>query len=1114
MLVRAGVVWGANVGEAGLGLSAEAAWLAGRRRGVMAELPSGTVTLLFTDIEGSTRLLERLGDRYLEVLGEHRRLLRAAFAQFSGREVGIEGDSFFVAFARASDAVAAAAQGQRALAAHRWPDGMALQVRMGMHTGEPTMDADGYVGLAVHRAARICTAGHGGQVLCSQATRELLGAELPSGVGLRELGEHRLKDLTHPQRLWQLVIAGLTDAFPALRTLGPRPAQLPVPLTRFVGRERELARLQELLEDPARRLVTLVGPGGIGKTRLAVQAAAARQNRSRDGVVFVSMVGTAPARPEEAADLVVANLAAALGVSLAVPRDPLELLCDHLADHELLLVLDNLEQLPDAAKVVATLLERAAGVKLLATSRRRLGLEGECLVEVEGLPYPPPDADPDARSWEAVQLFEDHARLLRPALRPAADQDVARICRLVAGVPLAIELAARWVRSVTPAVIADRLAGGLDLLATSAPDVERRHQSLRAVIDWSWQLLTDDERRVLARLSVLRGGFDLDAAAAVTGATLPLLAGLVDQSLVAVGEDGRYDMHELLRQYAAERLGADPAEESETRRRHAEHYAALLPAPAEALVGGGPSLDAEVENLRAATDWLIQDADPVALDAHLFRVWALYRRHGWFRETQAVLGAALERQEITPLQRARWHRLLGEAYMELGEVGSARQHFERTLALLDSPTPATTLGWLDVLASQALQRPLRRLRPGGVVERREQRRIRAAERAETCWQIGAACFVLEDRSPLLPLALFGLNQAERAGRLDLTARTQIAVGMVTGAAGLHRLSRRQVRAAVSATDQADDPVTICSTQLVGGLYWLGVGDWTRFDARAPTALAAGAGARLHRLADQVVLISAVCRYQTGRFSEAAAMATEARAAGQARHDPTVHLWGLVTLIDSRLRVDPGDPAIAEWLEEAEPLVSQNVGRIDVVHLQVAAARFHLAGGRPADAWRATRTAADLAGPGPSFASYTLEAHAGIPEVCLALLERGQPTDVDPAELRATAAVGLRRLRRYARSFPMARPRALACLGWSHWLQGRQGPARRAWTRAIREAERLAMPWELAHAHHQLGRHLATGERSPLGLDQTEHLNLARSTFAALGCRTDPTGQTGTGGGPT
>jgi hypothetical protein len=276
------------------------------------------------------------------------------------------------------------------------------------------------------------------------------------------------------------------------------------------------------------------------------------------------------------------------------------------------------------------------------------------------------------------------------------------------------------------------------------------------------------------------------------------------------------------------------------------------------------------------------------------------------------------------------------------------------------------------------------------------------------------------------------------------------------------------------------------------------------DARAPKALAAGADVRLHLLPDQVLLISAACRYLTGRFSEAAAMAADARASGRERHDPVVHLWGLLVVMESRLRIDPGDPAIAGALEEAEPLLTRGVPVVDAVRFHVAAARFHLAGGRPADAWRATRTAAELAGPEASFAPYTLEAHAGIPEVCLALLERNEPSGVDPAELRATAAAGLRRLRRYARTFPMARPRALVCLGWSQWLQGRHGAAHRAWTQAIGEAERLAMPWELANAHHQLGRHLAAGERSPLGLDQTEHLDRARSIFEALGCHTDPT----------
>jgi len=888
---------------------------------------------------------------------------------------------------------------------------------------------------------------------------------------------------------------------PARRPVVAPDPNLPRPLTTLVGRERELARLHELLDDPACRLVTLVGPGGIGKTRLALEVAGHATARHRDGVVFVSLVGVSPARPEEAADLVVANLAHALGVSLAVPRDPLELLVDHLAGRELLLVLDNLEQLRDAAGVVAELLRRAPGVQVLATSRRRLGLGVEWLLEVPGLPYPP--AGVEAAGYEAVQLFQERARLLRPDL-PATDAAGAgRVCRLLAGVPLAIELAARWVRSASPTAIADRLAGGLDLLQTTEQDVEQRHRSLRAVIDWSWQLLTDQERDALGRLSVLRGGFDLDAAAAIAGAGLPLLASLVDQSLVMVDEDSRYGMHELLRQYAAERLAADPAAEADARRRHAEHYAALLPPPAGALAGDGPGLDAEVENLRAATDWLIRHADPARLDAHLVRVCAFYRRKGWFREAQAVLGAALERDAVPPLLRARWHRLLGEAHQQLGDAAPARHHLERALELLGSRVPASTAGWLDVFATQVARRALRRLRPGGPVERHPDRRAAARERAAAAFIIMEVYWVLEEQVPMLPASLWGLNEAERAGDLDLTAQAQAGTGMIFGTVGLRRLAARHLRAAGAAAERANDPFTACWLGIVGGLHWIGVGDWAAVEAGAAKALAILRRTPMHRWADEVVLIAAIARYLTARYPEAAAAAAEGMVSGRDRRDPIVHLWGLANLIEATLRADPDDPAVAGWLEEAAPLLPE-VARIDAARVHAAAARVHLAAGRPAEAWQATRTADRLVGPGPSFVQYSLEAHAGVPEVCLALLEPdgGGASGVDPAELRATAAAGVRRLRRYARTFPMARPRALICLGWSRWQDGRPAAARRAWARAVREAERRRMPYELARAHYELGRHLGAGERSPLGLNRAGHLERALAGFQAVGCGAD------------
>jgi predicted ATPase/DNA-binding SARP family transcriptional activator len=877
----------------------------------------------------------------------------------------------------------------------------------------------------------------------------------------------------------------------------------PGPLTSLIGREEDLTRLHALLDDPACRLVTLVGPGGIGKTRLALEAGGTRRGRYRDGVVTVSFVGTSPARAEEAADLVVTNLAAALGVSLAVPRDPRELLADALAGCQLLLVLDNLEQLRDAAGVLAELLGRAPGVQVLGTSRRRLGLGVEWLIEVPGLPYPPPGADADAATYPAVRLFEDRARLLRPGFRPAADlAAVGRVCRLVAGVPLAIELAARWVRSASPAAIADRLAADGELLATTAPDVEPRHRSIRSVIDWSWELLGEGERQALARLSVLRGGFDLDAAAAVAGAGLPQLAGLVDHSLVEVGEDGRYNMHELLRQYAAQRLAADPAEELEVGRRHALHFSGLLPDPDRPLPDGPAELDADVENLRSATEWLIEQGDPSELDRHLTRLWEFYRRRGWFREAQAVLGAALRRREVPAPLQAHWHRLLAEAHVQLGEMRPARDHFERTLALLGSPLPASGPGWLDVLASQALQRPLRRLRPGGGAARSEARRRRAAEPATVCWQLQEACWMLEDQTPLIPMALWAVNMSERSGRPDLLMMNQAGLGNSLTAAGLRRLARSHVRAAVAAAGRSSDPVAVTWTYVVACLHWLAVGDWAAIDTGLPRALEVATGARLHRMVDQVVLLAGIGRYLTGRFEQAAAMAEEARVVARDRRDPMAQLWGILVLVEARLRTDPRDPALAAALAEGEALLGGGIPTIDAVRLHVAAARHHLAAGRAGDAWRSIRAAAGLAGPEPSFHPYTIEAHAGIPEVCLALLEGGGAPGAEPAEVRATAATGLRRLQRYGRVFPMARPRARLCLGAWQELEGRRPQAVRSWAGAVDAAERLAMPWEAARARLELGRHLAPGERGPGGLDREALLERAAAGFAAMGCHAD------------
>jgi predicted ATPase/class 3 adenylate cyclase len=520
----------------------------------LVSLPTGTVTFLFTDIEGSTKLLQRLGEHYAQTLWESQRLLRQAWAEHGGVEVDTQGDSFFVAFSSAVDAVVAAAAATRALAAHPWPEGTVVRVRMGLHTGTPQLSVPGdrYVGLDVHRAARIAAAGHGGQILLSESTRALAEQRLPEGANLRDLGAHWLKDLQAPEPLAQLILVGLPDDFPPLKTLDRHVDHVPVPPTPFVGRERELALLQRLLSDPGVRLITLVGLGGMGKTRLAIEAAH-QNSASFQGTYFVSL---ALAR---SSDDLLFGIAEALGYPFVGEKAPVVQLGAYVADKPLLLVLDNFEHLVDSAPVLTDLQARAPALKLLVTSRERLNLAGEGALPIDSVDVPTTTSGDQWEVSSAIQLFLQSAQRVQPEFALHGNEDEAlRICQLVEGMPLAIELAAAWVRLLPCAQIVARLERSADFLASSRRDAPERHRSLRAVFDSSWDLLAPDEQAALARLAMLRGAFDLDAAEAVGGAELPLVASLSDKSLLQPDSKGGYALHELTRQYAAERLAQEP----------------------------------------------------------------------------------------------------------------------------------------------------------------------------------------------------------------------------------------------------------------------------------------------------------------------------------------------------------------------------------------------------------------------------------------------------------------------------------------------------------------------------------------------------------------------------
>jgi predicted ATPase/class 3 adenylate cyclase len=631
----------------------------------MAELPTGTVTFLFTDIEGSTQHLTSLGADFERVIDRHHEILRNRIGEHGGTVVSTEGDAFFAVFADPSAAVGAAVDAQRDLAAEMWPAGREVRVRMGMLTGQGTLGGDSYVGLDVHRTARIAAAAHGGQVVIADATRGLVAHVLPNGVATRDLGEHRLKDLPQPEHLFQLSIDGLPADFPPLRSLDARPNNLPATLSSFVGRARETHEIVGLLGGA--RLLTLTGPGGTGKTRLALRVAGELLGEYRHGCWFVAL--EAISDPE----LVPPAIASALGVGIPGDRPALDVLGEWLADRELLLVLDNFEQVTGAAPLVARLLAAAPGLRVLATSRTPLHVYGEA-----EYPVPPlavvselmaaSSSAAALSQYEAVQLFIERAGAAKPGftVTNANAPALAEICIRLDGLPLAIELAAARIKLLSPEQILARLEHSLSLLASSASDLPARQRTLIGAIDWSYQLLSPDERRLLSRLSVFAGGMSLTAVEQVAATGLELdafdgLASLVDKSLLRTVEDAqdpRFAMLETVRQYTRELLAADAIEELATRRRHAAFFFDVAVASGPELTGAQQAerldrLERDADNLRVA---LIDAPTLGMLDEALVAagsVWRFWHQRGRFAEARAIFDHLLGGGPAQPAARAR-----------------------------------------------------------------------------------------------------------------------------------------------------------------------------------------------------------------------------------------------------------------------------------------------------------------------------------------------------------------------------------------------------------------------------------------------------------------------------
>ena len=666
----------------------------------MTELPTGTVTLLFSDIEGSTALLKRLGAAYAEALDGQRRVLREAWADYGGTELGTEGDSFFVVFPTAERAVTAAAQAQRGLAAFEWPAGERVRVRMGIHTGAPSLHGDGYVGMDVHRAARIAGAAHGEQVLVSEATSKLTAECLPEQVTLKDLGSHQLKDITNPEHLFQLSINGLRTEFPPVKTLGAA-SSLPRPATPLVGRDGELAELTTLLASPDVRLVTLTGPGGTGKTRLAVALAQGLVDRFPDGVFFV------PLAVVTSSDVMWTSIAEVLDVPPEgrIPPGFFE----HVAHRSALFVLDNLEQIEAADNVVTELLDAAPQVVVITTTRRPLHVPAEHEHAVPPLELPDGGGLTQVEKSGAVQLFVQHARKVKAdfSLTSTNAADVAAVCRRLDGLPLAIELAAARSKLLTPAALLHRLDKTLDLAATGRQGPSRQ-KTLRDTIAWSYDLLSPEQQGFFRRLGVFAGGADLDAVEAVaasgTGSgdvdALDLVAELVDASLITVAEDSarepRIAMLETVRAFALDQLSAT-GELDEVRERHAHHYLGLAEQLRELLYGEAylparTRFETEHDNFNEALSWILRSRQPseapaggeqlgLRLCLALYPFWR--RSSGYFTESRQWLEQAIAHAAGTESpDLARCLSRLSQTLRELGEPPECvRRHAEAGVSM-------------------------------------------------------------------------------------------------------------------------------------------------------------------------------------------------------------------------------------------------------------------------------------------------------------------------------------------------------------------------------------------------------------------------------------------------
>ena len=678
------------------------------------------VTFLFTDIEGSTPLWDR-NPRAMKIAQErHNEILHSQTEKYEGRVYKIIGDGFQTAFAEPVNAVKAALAAQRDFLEEDWGELGPIRVRMGIHTGPAEVQDDDYaLGLTIFRVSHIMSAGHGGQTLLSLATEQLVREHLSRDVAFKDLGEHRFKGLSQPEHIFQVSSAGLLQDFPALSSENGYHHNLPIEVTSFVGREDDVAAVADLLENPECRLVTILGPGGIGKTRLSLQVARRMVTSFQDGVWFVPLASLS------SPNFLISTVGTTLNLSFSSYSDHREQLIKYLSPKEMLLVLDNFDHLlPEGVSFALEIIQKTPKVKLLITSRERLELSGEWIYEVRGLQFPTEKdlkgihGPESMETYEAVKLFVQRAKEANANYQLSVEDIpyVAEICQIVEGMPLGLELAAPWIRYMAPKEIAEEIHRNLDFLATSMRNVPERHRSLRAIFEQTWEHLTRPEQEALRKLSVFKGGCTREAAGEITGASLMVLASLTNKALLSHDQRGRYELHAMIRLFALQKLQFTRDEYESVQNRHREYYTSYVQQHTLDLKGKRQKealaeITLEIDNVRAAWQWAATRRDVPALDRAAECMWLYYEYRGALQEGETAFklaAEALRKEEANLMGRKGLigYLLAGEGWLRArrGKVDEGRALMEEGIALIRKSAQevkekeASAVAWLGYVA--------------------------------------------------------------------------------------------------------------------------------------------------------------------------------------------------------------------------------------------------------------------------------------------------------------------------------------------------------------------------------------------------------------------------------